>query len=63
MSYCLKTYGFGCNEKKQLTNANRRGMGAVSMGEAAGATSYELGWSYRGKEWGMGLKKHIMEGI
>lgn len=57
MCYCLKTYGFGCNEKKQLTNANRRGMGAVSMGEAAGATSYELGSSYRGWAWGMGFKK------
>ena len=31
----LKTYGFSCNPQKQLADANSRGMGVVSEGEAA----------------------------
>lgn len=37
-------YGFSSNPKKQFTDANSKGMGVISEGEAAGATSCEAGW-------------------
>lgn len=38
----LKTYGFSCNPQKQLADANSRGMGAVSEGEAASSWGNKL---------------------